>query len=62
MSVYPSATVASFSFLTPVLSVLLGWALMGESLSLAILGAVGLVAAGIVLINRAPRRQVATDG
>lgn len=62
MSVYPSATVASFSFLTPVLSVFLGWALMGESLSPAILGAVGLVAAGIVLINRAPRRQVATDG
>ena len=54
MSVYPSATVASFSFLTPVLAVLLGAALFGESLSPSILGAVGLVACGIVLINRRP--------
>jgi len=52
LSAYPSATVASFSFLTPVLAIFLGWALLGESLSLAILGAAGLVAAGIVLINR----------
>lgn len=52
LSVYPSATVASFGFLTPVLSVLLGWALLGESLSPSILGALVLVAAGIVLINR----------
>jgi drug/metabolite transporter (DMT)-like permease len=56
MSVYPSATVASFSFLTPVLAVLLGAALFGESLSPAILGAVALVACGIVLINRGPAR------
>ncbi len=54
MSVYPSSTVASFSFLTPVLAVLLGAALFGESLSPAILGAVALVACGIVLINRRP--------
>lgn len=53
MSVYPSSTVAAFSFLTPALSVLLGWAIFAESLSFAILGAMVLVAAGIVLINRA---------
>jgi drug/metabolite transporter (DMT)-like permease len=57
MSVYPSATVAAFSFLTPVLAVFLGWAVYGETLSAAILGAAGLVAAGIVLINRAPRQE-----
>lgn len=54
MSVYPSSTVASFSFLTPVLAVLMGAVLFGESLSASILGAVALVACGIVLINRAP--------
>ncbi|MCB6177210.1 DMT family transporter [Rhodobacter sp. Har01] len=56
LSVYPSSTVASFSFLTPVLAVLLGAAIFGESLSGGILGAVALVAAGIVLINRAPAK------
>jgi drug/metabolite transporter (DMT)-like permease len=52
LSVYPAATVASFSFLTPLLSVFLGWALFGESLSAAFLLAAGMVAAGIVLLNR----------
>lgn len=52
LSVYPAATVASFSFLTPLLSVCLGWALFGESLSLSFLLAAGMVAAGIVLLNR----------
>lgn len=52
MSVYPSGTVAAFSFLTPVLAILLGAALFGESLSPAILGPGLLVGVGIVLINR----------
>jgi len=56
MSVYPSSTVASFSFLTPVLAVLLGHLIFAESLSSSILVAVALVALGIVLINRAPLR------
>jgi drug/metabolite transporter (DMT)-like permease len=54
MSVYPSSTVASFSFLSPVMAVALGYVVFGESLSPSILVAVALVAAGIVLINRAP--------
>ena len=36
----------------PLLSVCLGWALFGESLSVALLLAAGMVAAGIVLLNR----------
>lgn len=52
MSVYPSSTVASFSFLTPILAVLLGVLVFGESLTWAILAAAALVAAGIILINR----------
>lgn len=58
MSVYPSSTVASFSFLTPVLSLLFGALLYGESLNGAILGAVALVAAGIILINRPTQPRV----
>lgn len=52
LSVYPAATVASFSFMTPVLSIGLGWLVLGESVSVALLGAAALVGAGIVLINR----------
>jgi drug/metabolite transporter (DMT)-like permease len=52
MSVYPSSTVASFSFLTPILAVLLGVLIFSESLTSAILVAAALVAAGIILINR----------
>jgi drug/metabolite transporter (DMT)-like permease len=52
MSVYPSATVASFSFLTPILALGLGALIFGESITWAILGAAVMVAAGIVLINR----------
>ena len=57
MSVYPSSTVAAFSFLTPVLAILLGAAIFGETLSPAILGPGVLVAAGIVLINRSAARR-----
>lgn len=56
MSVYPSSTVAAFSFLTPVLAILLGAAVFDETLSWAILGPGVLVAAGIVLINRSAAR------
>lgn len=57
MSVYPSSTVAAFSFLTPVLAILLGAAIFGETLSPAILGPGALVAGGIVLINRSAARR-----
>ncbi|MBN8630590.1 MAG: DMT family transporter [Rhodobacterales bacterium] len=52
LSVYPASTVASFSFLTPILAILLGAVLFGETIGLPILIAAGLAAAGIVLINR----------
>ncbi|MFN3992160.1 MAG: DMT family transporter [Tabrizicola flagellatus] len=55
LSVYPGATVAAFSFLTPVLAVGLGALVFGETVTGSILLAVILVAAGIVLINRPPR-------
>ena len=52
LSVYPSSTVASFSFLTPILALILGALLFGETIGLPILVAALLVAAGIVLMNR----------
>ncbi|MEP3845010.1 MAG: DMT family transporter [Paracoccaceae bacterium] len=54
MSVYPASGVASFSFLSPVFSVLLGWLLLREDVGISIWIALSLVAVGIVLINRKP--------
>lgn len=52
LSVYPTATVASFSFLTPILAIILGHVIFGELLSPSLIGAGALVSAGIVIINR----------
>lgn len=52
LSTYPTATVASFSFLTPIFSLLLGAFFFSESLQPSLIVAAMLVGAGIVLINR----------
>lgn len=52
LSVYPAALVSSFSFLTPVLSVALGWLLLGEHVGAGLVASLALVAMGIWLINR----------
>ena len=57
LSVYPASGVASFSFLSPVFSVLLGWLLLDEPIGAGIVVALVLVAAGIVLINRPKARR-----
>ena len=56
LSVYPANAVASFSFLTPVLSVMMGWLILGETIGPVIIASLVLVSAGIVLINRPARR------
>jgi len=58
MTIYPASGVASFSFLSPVFAVLLGWLLLGEQVGPSIFGALALVAVGIVLINRPAKPQV----
>lgn len=52
MSIYRASGVASFSFLSPVFAVLFGWLLLDEAIALSVWLALGLVAAGLVLINR----------
>lgn len=49
---YPASDVAAFSFLSPVLAVGMGWLLLNEPVGPGFLGALCLVAVGIVLINR----------
>lgn len=55
MTRYPASGVASFSFLSPVISVYLGWWLLDEPVGWNTLAALVMVAVGIVLINRRSR-------
>lgn len=57
LSIYPASGVASFSFLSPVLTVGLGWLLLGEEVGPTLILALILVAIGILLINRPPRSR-----
>ena len=63
LSIYPGSAVASFSFVTPVFGVALGWLMLGDPVGWRLVGALGLVALGIMLINRAgPLRSRKTSG
>ena len=55
LTIYPASSVASFSFLSPVFAVLLGWLLLNETVGLRVWIALVLVASGIYMINRRPR-------
>jgi drug/metabolite transporter (DMT)-like permease len=57
LSIYPASGVASFSFLSPVLAVALGWLLLGEEVGPNLIAALILVAIGILLVNRPPRSR-----
>ena len=52
---YPATRLSSFTFLTPLFALVLGVALLNEPLTLQLIFALCGVAAGIVLVNRAPR-------
>jgi drug/metabolite transporter (DMT)-like permease len=56
MAIYPASDVAAFSFLSPVLAVGMGWLLLNEPVGPGFIGAMCLVAVGIVLINRRRKR------
>lgn len=51
---YPATRISVFAFLTPVFALLFGTLWLGEPVTPGLLGALALVAAGIVLVNRKP--------
>lgn len=57
MKIYPASDIAAFSFLSPVLSVFMGWWLLDEQIGIEILGALILVCLGLVLISRRKQTQ-----
>ncbi|MGB1510041.1 MAG: DMT family transporter [Paracoccaceae bacterium] len=52
IGIYEASSVVSFSFLTPVLSVALGWLILAENAGWNLVFALVLVTAGLILINR----------
>ncbi|MFM2035133.1 MAG: hypothetical protein RL459_398 [Pseudomonadota bacterium] len=54
LSRYPATKISVFVFLTPVFAMASGALWLGEPLTVALLGALALVAGGIVLVNRRP--------
>jgi len=55
---YPASGLSSFAFLTPAFSVLMGALVLDEKLTLRLLVALAMIAAGIVIVNR-PRPAAA---
>ena len=53
---YPATKMSSFVFLTPVFALLFGAGWLGEPITAGLVAALGLVAVGIVLVNRKPRQ------
>ncbi|MBY0411750.1 MAG: DMT family transporter, partial [Burkholderiaceae bacterium] len=51
---YPATKISVFVFLTPVFALMIGAWWLGEHVTPGLVGALVLVAAGIVLVNRRP--------
>ena len=54
---YPAAGLSSFTFLSPAFGVILAGLLLDEPMTARILGALALIALGLVLVNRPSRRK-----
>ena len=52
---YPASSLATFTFLSPVFGVILSGLILGDPMSFRLIAALGLIAAGILLVNRPVR-------
>ena len=59
---YPASGLASFTFLTPAFGVLFGGLVLGEPLDSHYLRGAGLIAAGLIIVNRPARPQPTSRG
>ncbi|WP_407941119.1 DMT family transporter [Neoaquamicrobium microcysteis] len=55
---YPASGLSSFAFLTPAFGVLCAGLLLNEPLSMRIFGALALIGAGLLVVNRPVRRSL----
>jgi drug/metabolite transporter (DMT)-like permease len=61
LGVVDGPTVATYTFVTPVIAVILGWSINGESLGATILTGMALVIGSVVALSRLPGGRIA-DG
>jgi drug/metabolite transporter (DMT)-like permease len=61
LAIYPASDMASFGFLTPLFGVAFGWLILDEVITWDFAGALALVCAGIVLVNRKRKVKVAAE-
>lgn len=61
LSVYPASDMASFSFLTPLFGVLLGWLILDEKITGSVVIALILVCCGLVMVNYKPQKSAMTQ-
>ncbi|MBV9960242.1 MAG: EamA family transporter [Acidobacteria bacterium] len=54
----PLSLVSMYSYVNPVIAVLLGWAILSESLGWRVIGATTIILAGVALVKTAPKRSV----
>ena len=55
LRIYPASDMTAFSFLAPLFGVLGGWLILGETITVSIIGALILVGVGIALISWRPQ-------
>lgn len=55
---YPASGLSSFTFLSPVFGVMCGAIFLNEPLTIRIFLALGLIAAGLIIVNRPARKQI----
>jgi drug/metabolite transporter (DMT)-like permease len=55
---YPASGLSSFTFLSPVFGVLCGAMFLNEPLTMRIFLALGLIAAGLIIVNRPARKLI----
>ncbi len=58
---YPASSLASFTFLTPAFGVLFAGLILGEPLGTTIFLALGLIAVGLLLVNRSSKRPISVE-
>ncbi|MDT2075726.1 MAG: DMT family transporter [Planktomarina sp.] len=51
-AIYPASGVASFSFLSPIFTILFGWVILNETVNYTFIAAAILVIVGLVFINK----------
>ncbi|MGH9941979.1 MAG: EamA family transporter [Pyrinomonadaceae bacterium] len=57
----PLSTVSTYSYINPVIAVLLGWAILGEPLGWRVAMAMAIILGGVAIVKTAPAAQISEE-